>query len=159
AVIISLFVMQVPRVLRPKGRIAFLEPLKEGLRFSRTHSTIAPLLLLSAITSIFGITFGVLIPSYADVVLHDTSGGTAALATAQGVGAILAGIVVARLSLAGHGGRSVTILALLGPVFVIAFALVRSYPAAMILVAIAGFCIIGQFILMNTLIQNVVPDE
>src|SRR5258708_10057575 len=115
--------------------------------------------MLSASTSMFGITFGVLIPSFADQVLHAASGGTAALATAQGVGAIVAEIVVARLSLAGHGGRAVTILAILGPIFVVAFALTTSYVPAMIMVAVAGFCLIGQFILMNTLIQNEVPDE
>src|SRR5258708_29848945 len=105
AVIISLFVMHVPMMIRPVGRMAIWKPLKEGMQFSRRHPTIAPLLLLSATTSIFGITFGVLIPSFADQVLHDTSGGTAALATAQGVGAILAGSGLGRVRLAGHGGR------------------------------------------------------
>src|SRR5258708_20336759 len=113
--------------------------------------------MLSASTSMFGITFGVLIPSFADQVLHDTSGGTAALATAQGVGAILAGIVVGRLGLAGHGGRAVTILAILGPIFVVSFPLTTSYVPAMLLVALAGFCLSRSVFSVNTLTSTHVP--
>ncbi|MEP7285135.1 MAG: MFS transporter [Chloroflexota bacterium] len=158
AVIISLIVMTVPRVAVPPGRMGFLKPMLEGVQFARTHPAIRPLLLLSLMGSVFGLTFAVLIPSYADLVLHDTSGGTAALSTAQGLGAVLAVVAVARISNGSKGGKALTLFAFFGFLFMLLFALSNGYLLPAVFAAATGFCLIGQFTLTNTLLQMQVPD-
>ncbi|HVO68995.1 MAG TPA: MFS transporter [Aggregatilineaceae bacterium] len=159
AVIVSLLLMRV--VERPflTGRIAIIGPLKEGFAFARSHPTIRPLLLLAASASLFTSTFATLIPAFASQILHDTTEGTSALYTAQGLGAALAALLVARMTNTGRRGTLLGYVALSAPLFVIAFSLTRSYVTALPVVGFAGLTGIAQFILMNTLIQNEVPDE
>src|SRR5258708_22719503 len=159
AVIASLFMMHVASRLLPTGKIRIFQPLIEGLQFARAQPTIRPLILLSVTTSLFGITFATLIPAFADQVLHDTSGGTAALLASQGVGAVVAGILVARIAGRGHGGKYLTGFAVLGPLCILGMTFSTAYASAMLFVGMAGFFLIGQFILMNTLIQTEVPDD
>jgi len=159
AVIAGLFLMHVSSVIHLQGRVSIWKPLLEGVEFARTHLSIRPLLMLSAITSVFGITFAVLLPAFADQVLKDTTGGTAALLTAQGAGAVLAGVATARANTTGRRGQLLVVCALAAPACIVLFGLNRNYIMALILAALCGFFLICQFVLMNTLIQVVVPDE
>ncbi|MCC7451701.1 MAG: MFS transporter [Anaerolineae bacterium] len=160
AVLISLILMVVPfESLKPKGPIHFIQPLREGLEFARHHPTIRYLLMLSAVSSIFGMNYTVLVPAFADHILHDTELGTAALMTAQGAGAVIAGIIVARANGSGIRGRVMTVGAIVAPIMVILLTFTRSFYTALPVAGVAGLSFICQFILMNTLIQTQVPDE
>jgi MFS family permease len=158
AVIASLIVMAVPPVQPFRGRFLFLGLLKEGFQFARSHPTIRPILMLSTATSVFGMTFTVLIPAFADQVLHDKEIGTGALLTAVGIGAVLAGTVVARMNGSGRRGQILVIASLATPIMVTLSAFTLSYFSSLPMVGLAGFFLIAQFILMNTLIQVQVPD-
>ncbi len=159
AVIISLVLMHIKPVKRIAEPIAIWKPLIEGLRFSLHHETIKPLLFMSALTSIFGITFAVLVPAFANQILGDTGVGTANLLTAEGVGAILAGVVVANAHRIGLRGHILALSAVLGPIFLIFFAMSHSYLTALPFIGLTGFFMIMQFITMNTLLQVEVLDE
>ena len=159
AVLISLILMVVPYARGTTAKLLIFRPLREGLLFSRRHGGIWPLLMLAFFSSIFGLTYAVLIPAFADLVFADTSGGTAAMSTAQGVGAILAGIFVAHTIRRALGGKTLGVLAIAANLFVLAITVSRTYPPVLLFSALAGFCTIGQFITLNTLIQKQVPDE
>jgi MFS family permease len=159
AVIASLIVMVVPPVQPFRGRFLFLEPFKEGFQLARSHPAIWPILMLSTVTSLFGLTFTVLIPAFADQILHDKEIGTGALLTAVGIGAVLAATIVARMNNSGRRGQMLVIGSLATPIMVILTALTRSYASSLAAAGLAGFFLISQFILMNTLIQIQVPDE
>jgi MFS family permease len=159
AVIIGLIVMTVPHVQRLPGRILIIQPLKEGYRFARSHPAIWPILILSAVTSTFGLTFSTVVPAFADQVLHDTQLGTAALNTAQGIGAVLAGVAIAWANNRGRRGQFMASMALAAPISVLIFAFSTSLLSSLPLVGFAGFGFISQYVLMNTLIQTQVPDE
>ncbi len=159
AVIASLIVMVVAPLQSFKGRVLSLEPVKEGFAFARSHPAIGPLILLSAVSSLFGSTFAVLIPVFADQVLGSKDLGTGALLTAQGIGAVIAGVVVAQINKYGWRGKMVVLVSILAPIAEIGLALTGSFYSALPVIALAGFFFIGQGILMNTLIQTHVPDE
>ncbi len=159
AVIVSLLLMHVTSIQRRVQSLAVWETLKEGLQFARTHESIRPLLLLSAMNSLFGITFAVLLPAFAAQVLHNPVDGTAGLLTAEGVGAVLAGVAVAHANSMGGRGTVLFICAVLGPAAMILFAVNSTYILALLLAGCTGLFLICQFILMNTLIQVVVPNE
>lgn len=159
AVIIGLLLMRVESVHIGSGQRGFWKPLKEGLSFARRHSTIAPILILSVLSCVFSQSVIVLIAPFADKVLHDTEIGTSAIFTAQGIGALLASGVVAWANVRGVRGRLLSMGALLGPAAVILLASSQTMIMAMALAALAGFAFVCQMIMMNTLIQVVVPDE
>lgn len=159
AVIFSLLLMRVTPTSIGSSHRGFWQPLTEGLHFARHHSTIGPILVLSALASAFGMTFTVLVPPFADKVLGNTELGTSAIFTAQGVGALFAAGVVAWSNARGLQGRLLTVGALLGPTALILLALSQTLLAAVALAGLAGFAFVCQFVLMNTLIQTVVPDE
>ncbi|GAB4550196.1 MAG: MFS transporter [Anaerolineae bacterium] len=159
AVLFGLAMMRVPPSKVKKGQLNVLRPLLEGIHFARHHPTIRPLLLLSALTSSFGLTFTVLIPPFADKVLGNTEVGTSALLTAQGIGALVATIYIGRTTNSGHRGKTLLHGALLAPVMLMMLAFTQNLTLACIIVMIAGFAFVCQFVLTNTLLQLVVPDE
>jgi MFS family permease len=159
AVIFSLLLMRVEPTTMGSGQRGFWKPVLEGIRFARHHSTIGPILVLSVITCVFGQTFVVLVAPFADTVLHNTELGTSAIFTAQGVGALMAAGVVAWANVHGMRGRLLTFGALVGPVAIILLALSQTMLVAVLCSALAGFAFVCQMIMMNTLIQMVVPDE
>jgi MFS family permease len=49
--------------------------------------------------------------------------------------------------------------AILGPTALVALCAATGYAAVLPLVAVAGFALVCQYVMMNTLIQTIVPDE
>jgi MFS family permease len=159
AVLFGLFVMRVPPAPRRAVSRAIWKPLLEGLQFARHHPVIAPLLLLSALSSTFGLTFTVLLPPFADTVLGNVELGTSALLTAQGIGALCASIFVARSNAQGYRGITLVRGATIAPIALICLSVTNSLVSAGLAVFVAGFGFVCQFVLTNTLIQAVVPDS
>ncbi len=159
AVIVSLLVMRIEQSSRFIGSFAPLSQLREGLRFSRQHLTIAPLLLLATAGSIFGFNVWTLLPAYAAKVLNSPNDGYAALSTANGIGAVFAAILVTWLGKRIGRGRVVTIFAIFASLALALLSQANTLPVALFLTLIAGFALILQFVTMNTLIQSEVPNE
>ncbi|MBL8161779.1 MAG: MFS transporter [Anaerolineae bacterium] len=132
--------------------------LKEGLRFSRRHPTIWPLLLLAATASIFTANISQLMPAFADTVLNSPKEAYAAMSTATGLGAVVAAALMASLGQRYGRGRVVTVMAGFVLVAVLLVTRTTSIPVAIGLMGMFGFGIILEFVTVNTLIQSEVPD-
>ena len=158
AVLGSLLMMSVPTIAKRITNISPLAQLLEGLRFSRTHETIKPLLLLSAVMSILCVNIVTLLPAFADTVLHSPIEGYATVSTAQGVGAVCAGFLAVFVSRFGRG-RVVAAMSLLLCLSVLIVSHITAVVPAAILMALVGFSLILMFVTMNTMIQTVVPDQ
>ncbi|MCB9453698.1 MAG: MFS transporter [Anaerolineaceae bacterium] len=158
AVIFMLVIMRVAFIPRPNG-LPPLKRLQEGVTFSRRHMTIAPLLLLAVTAAIFIVNISTLLPAFADVVLHSPVDGFAAMSTALGVGALLAAISVTPMG--RRFGRGRVVMMMSGFVAVIGLMVTRmtEVTPSVILMTLFGFGIILQFVTVNTLIQDEVPDE
>jgi MFS family permease len=159
AVIFMLVIMTVHRQSSRAGQLGPLQRLKEGLQFSRRHTTIAPLLLLAAVSSIFITNVSTLLPAFADTVLHSPSDAYAALSVATGLGAVMAAVLMTYLGRRFGRGVVVLVMGIATPISVIFFSQVQSLPLACFLIGVYGFGIILQFVTVNTLIQSEVPDE
>jgi MFS family permease len=159
AVIVSLLMMNVVLKERAVGAFTPLRQLRDGLRFSRYHETIAPLLLLAAVTSVFTLNVATLLPAFADKVLHSPTDAYALLSAMYGIGAVIASLLVPRLGGRFGRGKVVLAMALITPPVFMVMALVTSVPLAAVLTLITGFQMILQFVTMNTLIQSEVPDQ
>lgn len=168
AVLLSLLIMHVNPVPLKTGHIEILRPLREGVRFARTHPIIRPLLLFATVVSAFGITFTVLVAPYADQLLtiapdmpagFTTEDATSALFAAQGVGTLFASLLLTRISVGARRGRVLLVAAVVAPLTVIGLGFAQSFALALLLTAVAGGGFVCEFVLCNTIIQAHVSDE
>ncbi|MBX3080813.1 MAG: MFS transporter [Anaerolineae bacterium] len=161
AVIWGLIVMHLNVAPRPEQteKPEYIKPLIEGFQLARRDPVIGPLLLLSGINACLGISYATQIAPYAEHILHNVEVGTSALTTAQGVGTVIAAVAIARFTNSGKRGWILFWMTLIAPLGVIGLGLTSSFALSLPLAALASGGYICQFIIMNTLIQNVVPDD
>lgn len=159
AVIAMLSIMRVGSAATPAGSLSPLRRLKEGLRFSRHHPTIAPILLLAVVASTTTSNISTLFPAFADLVLKSPADGYATISIAMGIGAVSAAVSMTALGRLFGRGAVISAMVMFVPVVSLAIAQTTSVPVAAFFIALLGFGIILQFVTMNTLIQSEVPDE
>lgn len=159
AVLISLFFMSVPYAIKYVGEAAPIRQMREGLQFARKHEVVAPLLLLTAMVGLFGIPIIRLFPAFADLVLHSPTDGYAIISAAQGVGSIIAGVLVAWSSRRLGRGRVIFISVILGAISTFLFAFQSNIFLAAFTCMLTGVFVVLEVVALNTLLQSIVPDD
>ena len=160
AVIVGLLLMTVtPRPSPRQGHRSGLVSLVEGFHWVARTGPIRALLLLLGLVSLTGMPYMVLMPIFADEILHSGARGLGLLMGAAGVGALTGTLVLA----ARHGvrglGRWVMFAAMGFGAALVLFSMSHWFWLSMLLVVPAGFAMILQMASSNTLIQTMVPDE
>jgi MFS family permease len=158
AVIAGLLMMRIPE--RQQGSTGSpLAHVLEGFRFVRHTAPIRALLLLLGLVSLVAMPYTVLMPIFADKILHGGARGLGILMCATGVGALLGALTLATRT-GVHGlGRWVTFSCAGFAVTLIAFGLSRNFWLSTALLVPVGFCMMLQMSSSNTLIQAMVPDH
>ncbi len=159
AVLASLLAMNLPAPVARGGRAAPLQQLRSGLAYAIRTNEVAALLLLSLNLSLFGITYSTVMPAFVDRVLGQGPTAFGAINMASGVGAVSAAIMIAFFGDRGRRGFWLSRISLAYPLILLLFALNSSYPLALVLSALLGFGFMGQFTLINTLLQTQIIDE
>ena len=158
AVIVALLCIKFGRSPAPRNSSA-LRDLKEGLIFIRGNRLILALVSLVAAVSLFGISYVILMPVFANNVLHAGVKGLGVLMSSIGVGALLGSLGLASLGDFKFKGRLLIISVFLFALSLIIFSLSRNYilsVSALIFVGCSSFIPVA---LINTLLQTNVPDE
>jgi MFS family permease len=158
AVIIGLLVMRV----QPHKVAIMSSPTQhiiEGFRFAKTAIPIRDMLLLLGVVSLVAMPYAVLMPIFADRILHVGAEGLGALMGATGVGALLAALSLAARSGLRGLGRLIGYAALGFGASLIAFSLSHSFWLSVALLIPVGFGMMLETTTSNTLIQAMVPDE
>ncbi|MFZ0292425.1 MAG: MFS transporter [Candidatus Sulfotelmatobacter sp.] len=157
AVIIGLLMMKVQS--RPRALMASpLEHMMEGFRFVNRTAPIRALLLLLGLVSLVGMPYVVLMPIFADKILHGGAQGLGILMGATGVGALLGALTLAfREGVKGLGRWVALCCAGFGASLVV-FALSHNFWISVILLLPVGYTMMLQMACSNTLIQVMVPD-
>jgi MFS family permease len=163
AVLVGLSLMRDEELLavahppRPRSFGAVAEQLAEGLRYVRRTTTILVAIGVLGIVSTVALNFQVLIPVYAQSVLHGDATTYGYLMAASGVGSLISALLIAfglrptlRLLLTGA--------ALIG-VALIALAFSPSLAVSLPIMGVLGWSVIAMAATTNTLIQLTVPDE
>jgi MFS family permease len=159
AVLAMLLIMRVQHHNKGVSTLSPLEQLRVGLRFSRHHPTIAPLLLLTCVGSLFMANLSTLLPAFADVVLHSPKVAYSAMAASVGVGALCASLSVAALGRRFGRGRVISAMVIFVAISSVAASLAKDVNTAVILMGLYGFGTVLQFVTGNTLVQSEVADE
>jgi len=158
ALIVALLLVRLqPSGNPPATRKHPWEELKDGARYVVRHRTIRGLLVIAALSSVFGRGALEMLPAFADEVFARGAAGLAALTSAIGGGAVITGLLLAR-SPAWLGVGAIRASLLLAGCLVIAFGANENFATALGLVALLGvtlsFCGIGSQILIQTLVDD-----
>jgi MFS family permease len=157
AVIIGLLMMRVQSPARASMASPF-EHMMEGFRFVNRTAPIRALLLLLGLVSLVGMPYVVLMPIFADQILHGGARGLGILMGATGVGALLGALTLAfREGVKGLGRWVAWCCAGFGASLVV-FAVSRTFWVSVILLLPVGYTMMLQMASSNTLIQVMVPD-
>jgi MFS family permease len=157
AVIAGLLMMKIECTRRSTSDSP-LADIVEGFQWVSQTAPIRGLLLLLGLVSLVGMPYTVLMPIFADRILHGGAKGLGILMGFTGVGALLGALTLALRSGVRGLGRLVALTCAGFGVSLIAFALSRYFWLSASLLIPAGFCIMLQMACSNTLIQSMVPD-
>jgi len=159
AVIAGLLMMRVqgPSRLAPKG--SPFEHVIEGFRFVRRTAPIRSLLFLLGVASLVAMPYTVLMPVFADRILHGGARGLGILMGATGVGALAGALTLASKKGISGLGRWVAMSAAGFGFFLVLFSFSRLFWLSTAILLPVGFCMMLQMSSSNTLIQAMVPDE
>lgn len=159
AVIVGLLLMKLEQRRVEKRTDSPLQDIAEGFRFTWRAAPIRALLLLLGLVSLVGLPYSVLMPIFADQILHGGARGLGLLMGATGVGALFGALALAvRTGLRGLG-RWVALAAAGFGLSLILFAFSRWFWVSMVLLLPTGFAMMLQMAASNTLIQAMVPDH
>jgi MFS family permease len=158
AVLAGLLLMKLPE-RRDSASASGLESLREGFRFVRRTGPIRALLLLLGLVSLTGMPYTVLMPVFADRILHGGPQSLGLLMGASGVGALAGTLTLAARRRLRGLGRWVSLAALGFGTSMCVFSLSRSLWLSAALLVPVGFSMMLQMAASNTLIQAMVPDH
>jgi MFS family permease len=158
AVIVGLLLMKIaPRKHEP--HVSMIEHIVEGFQFAQRTTPVRNLLYLVGLISLAGVPYTVLMPIFADRILHGGAWGLGLLMGATGVGAMAGALTLAsRTGVRGLGRIAAFSAAGFGTSLVI-FAFSRVFIFSMIILVPVGFTLMTQMACANTLIQAMVPDR
>jgi len=172
AVIAGLMLMNVHSPARASTATSPLEHIIEGFRFVNQTAPIRALMILLGLVSMTGMPYVVLMPIFADKILHKGGQEFASLIGSHDLGAVRLGIL---MGAAGVGallgaltlavrtgvkglGRWVSVCCAGFGVSLILFAFSKSFWVSVLLLLPVGYFIMLQMASSNTLIQVMVPD-
>jgi predicted MFS family arabinose efflux permease len=159
AVIAGLLLMKMKPRAEPAPTHSPISNVLEALQYVRRTRPIRALLFLLAIVSVAGMPYSVLMPIFADKILHGGAKGLGILMGATGAGALFGSLTLAaKLGMRGLG----KIAAYAGIGFAISlifFSISRSLWLSALFLVPVGFFFLAQLTSTNTLMQTMVPDR
>jgi MFS family permease len=160
AVIASLVAMTItPRMMRPTKDANILQQLREGWTYATRFAPIRDVLLLLALVSLVGMPYTVLMPVFANEILHGGPSTLGWLMAASGVGALVGALLLAaRKSVLGLGKYIPLTAAMFGAGLVV-FSFTRVLWLALLLMIVTGFGFMVQMAASNTVLQTIVDED
>jgi MFS family permease len=158
AVIIGLLLMQVTWQ-RATPSSSPLEDIVEGFDYVRSTQPIRVLLLLLGLVSLVGMPYAVLMPIFADRILHSGASGLGILMGATGIGALIGALTLAfKRGLKGLSSWVMFSSAGFGTSLIL-FGISKHFWLSVVLLVPVGYSMMVQMASSNTLIQSMVPDR
>lgn len=159
AVIAGLLLMRMPPFDRPNTEENGFRSLWTGMQYLFGQRQILGLVAMIALFGIIGFPYLVLLPVIAQDVLQTGAEGFGSLMAAQGAGALIGALSLAVRGDSLHKGHLLIASRMLLALSIVGLALARQPIFAFLALVVAGFAIISQLALTNTLIQLLVPNE
>jgi MFS family permease len=159
AVIFALLAMKITPKKREAQSSKVFQGLKEGFSYAFGFAPIRSVLLLLGLVSLMGMPFTVLMPIFAEKILHGGPQALGFLSGATGVGAIAGSIYLAsRKSVLGLG-RIIVIASNLFGIGLIGFSLSRLFWLSLLMMLLTGFGMMVEMASSNTVLQTIVEED
>ena len=142
-----------------KDKAAFIQDLVEGFRYVGGRPRVSILLMISAMTSLFGAPYISMTPVFARDVFHLGETGLALLMGTAGAGALFGALFLAYLGDFRHKGWFVLGGDFAFAVSLICFSLSTNVVVSLIFLFLLGFGIVCSVAVSNTLLQKLVSNE
>lgn len=166
AVVVALVMARIPRSAEVDGsahlirdRQALWQDLIDGFRYVRQRPRVRVLLLISAVTSLFGGPYLSMTPLFARNVLHLDENGLALMIGMAGVGAFCSALLLAFLGNFQRQGWFVLGGAFSFAICLTSFALTSHVGLALALLFGVGFSMVLFVAVINMLLQQLVTDQ
>lgn len=159
AVIGSLLMMKLPkgRTVARHGKMA--QELKDGIRYIRQTPVIGSVLLQMALLSLLALPFMTLIPVYAKDIFKGSASTFGMIDSFIGLGALAGALLLASIRPGHDLKRMLGFSALLFGAGLLLFSHTTIYGLSLAFAALAGFGMMAQSTISNTLIQTQVAPE
>jgi MFS family permease len=158
AVIGGLLLMHAPPFRRTGGTGSPVRDIVDGFRFAGRTAPIRALLVLVGVVSFLGLPYSVLMPVFAEDILHGGARELGFLMGAAGLGALAGALLVASRDGVSGLGRWVAIAAGTFGAALIAFAWSRTFTLSALFLVVVGGGVMVQLTSSNTLLQAMSPD-
>ncbi|MHB1048821.1 MAG: MFS transporter [Bacteroidota bacterium] len=159
AVIAGLVRMEIPEQVTKRKTAGVFRSLTDSIHYIRSEHSLVALLSLVAVITIFGWSYSVLLPIFADEILNIGAVGLGNLLTAVGIGAFISAVSLAsfeskyRPSTFIYGGIGIFVI------FVSIFAVSSDVSLSVISLIGVGMGLVMFLATANASIQRRVPDE
>lgn len=157
AVIIALFYIKTSYTVSQTNTHP-IEAIKEGLRYAFASSTIKILLVLAAVISIFGWSYGTLMPVMATTIYHIDASGLGYLYACAGIGALLGAFLISAFANKFNHWSIIISGNIFFSISLLIFTYVTNVYIAAFFLFLVGLGLVSQFSLMNIIIQNSITD-
>lgn len=164
-VVTGLALVRYNRGLNPQARAQepvrgrFLANLIEGFRYTASRPRVSMLLIISAVTSLFGAPYIAMAPVFARDVLHLGETGLALLMGMAGAGSLFGALFLAYLGDFRRKGWAVLGGCLGFAICLIGFSLSKNVIVSIVFLFVLGFAIVCSVAVTNTLLQKLVTNE
>lgn len=160
AVISGLLMMRLSYSPRAGARdTSPMQDILEGFRFVKDARPIRTLLLLLGLVSLVGMPYSVLMPIFADRILHGGARGLGILMGATGVGALSGALTLALKKGLKGISRIISYCALGFGAALILFSFSKIFWLSALLLVPVGYFMMVQMASSNTLLQSMSPDR
>lgn len=159
AVIMALLAMRFQPKKIPAMTSNPLQEIKAGFEYAFGCPPIRAILSLSALVSLMGMQYTVLVPVFADKILQGNAQTLGFLMAASGIGAVCGGLyLVTRKTVVGLGKVIILGPTILG-IGLITFSGSRLLPLSLLAMLLVGLGTILQIAAGNTVLQTIVQDD
>jgi MFS family permease len=158
-VIVSLLFMKLPTFV-PRERItSIITDLKEGLQYLKSTPDIGKVMLMLASISLLSLPYVTLLPIYAREIFTGNASTFGLLNSFVGLGAVTGALFLASMKSGTNLKKILFRSTLIFGLGLIAFSHMRSFPVSLLCIALAGFGMMAQTTISNTLIQTTVAPS
>jgi len=154
AVIGSLLLMRLPKHIHKPVQKKVFEELAEGFNYVRRTPSLAFIIVMLGLISLFVLPYSTMIPFYARDVFKGTATTFGYIDSAIGLGALSGAIFLASLKPGANLKKVLAINTLVFGIGLVLFSHETNYPLALVFAVISGFGMMSQITISNTIIQT-----
>jgi len=159
AVIVSLLIMKLPSFIPRERTTTISADLQEGFHYLRTTPEISKVMLMLAGVCLLSLPFITLLPVYAREIFRGDASTFGWLNTLVGLGAVSGALFLASMKAGTNLKKILFRSTLVFAVGLMGFSYMNSFSIAAIFITLAGFGMMAQTTLSNTLIQTTVAPS